>query len=225
MNVRFRNWMAGVGVVGAISIAGFVDTACSIVVSTSGEQCSSDSECTSRGGLFAFSKCQNQMCVPECVSSSECPANELGPRVCAQNRCAALLTPQTVVNQVGAPTASGCFGILDGSVPLQGSMLSDTDALAKVTYDIGVDPIVIGYMADAFTRAQSSNNFIERRIPDGLQLALNELNKRSDTFPFPNRKVIVLMCGETDEPGTEPGASAAAIATHLAEVGDRKSVV
>jgi len=98
-------------------------------------------------------------------------------------------------------------------------MLSDTDALAKVTYDIGVDPIVIGYMADAFTRAQSSNNFIERRIPDGLQLALNELNKRSDTFPFPNRKMIVLMCGETDEPGTEPGASAAAIATHLAEVG------
>lgn len=49
-------------IVAALAASGAL-AACSLVVSLDGQQCSVDSDCTSRGGAFSNSVCQNQVCI------------------------------------------------------------------------------------------------------------------------------------------------------------------
>jgi len=44
--------------------AAFLGAACSLLLDTSTEQCTSDQDCVNRGGAFAGMRCENRVCVP-----------------------------------------------------------------------------------------------------------------------------------------------------------------
>jgi len=80
--------------------------ACSFLVDTSADQCSSNSDCTSKGGAFAGSVCADHVCVIKCTSNKQCTAQNGSPSICVRETgaCGALLSPdcQTIFQEPGA---------------------------------------------------------------------------------------------------------------------------
>ncbi len=92
----------------AFTALGATVDGCSLLVDTAAAQCSSDADCTSRGGAFAGSTCgADGVCVLRCESNVACTNKNGGvPSVCVRSTgaCAELLSPdcETILAEPGA---------------------------------------------------------------------------------------------------------------------------
>jgi branched-chain amino acid transport system substrate-binding protein len=162
-----------------------VATACSLLVSTDADQCSTTDDCQSRGAAFAGSVCSDDhVCIPGCSSNASCPSSTAGAHwICrhADHQCAQL-------------ESQDCQTLLADP----GDIANDaTIWLATLAPTIG------------------TNAALGQPIQDGVEVARIELRRTLDGLPpasagGPRRPVAFVACND----GADPTIAERA-ATHL----------
>lgn len=98
---RRRGAFKVAGAAAAIAASGWMVASCSLVYDLSTEQCNTDLDCTSKGGVFADMVCVQNLCEPPtqsgCNSNVECIEREGNfgqPSACIDRECVDLITPE-----------------------------------------------------------------------------------------------------------------------------------
>lgn len=179
------------GAAAAIAASGWMVASCSLIYDLSTEQCSTDVDCTARGGVFADMVCRQNVCeipaVTGCDTNAQCidaPDNFGEPAACIDRECVKLRTNDCPV-----------------MLPL--------DPLGMANLRSG-NPLILGGYAD-IPPEQTGVQILN------YNLALTELSQEIEGLAGPNgrRNLVMVVCqGDIDEDRTSLDRSLA----HLIEL-------
>src|SRR5688572_1736871 len=101
---KSRRWRAAARFAGCAAAAAAAQwaSACSLLYDLDTAQCSTDLDCSSRGGDFEFLVCRDSLCQvdpQDCESHAQCLNREgqFAPTACVDRRCRELTTPECPV--------------------------------------------------------------------------------------------------------------------------------
>lgn len=171
-HARRRGALRAVGAAAAIAASGWMVASCSLIYDLSSEQCSTDLDCTSKGGVFA-------------------------DMVCRQNLCEVPVIDEGCTSNVECIDEPGFGGALRACIAGDCVPVTSADCPVLLPYDqMGIDnlrssnPLILGGYANV-TNEQSGDQL------RNYNLALTELEQELGGLAGPNgtrRSVVMVVC-------------------------------